>query len=166
MEEIQKLATTPTDSDEVKRAFLFTCMTGLAWIDIKLLKWENINEGIMTIQRKKLSEEADPLTINLNNAAMKILGKPGKKNEFVFDLPTANGCNKTLKAWVKRAGIKKKITWHNGRHSFGTNLIFLGADVIVASSLLGHSTLRHTQRYLRAANELKQRATDKLNIEV
>jgi hypothetical protein len=61
MEEIQKLATTATESDEVKRAFLFTCMTGLAWIDIKLLKWENINEGVMTIQRKKLSEEADPL---------------------------------------------------------------------------------------------------------
>jgi site-specific recombinase XerD len=62
--------------------------------------------------------------------------------------------------------LRKKSPGTTGRHSFGTNLIFLGADVIVASSLLGHSTLRHTQRYLRAANELKQRATDKLNIEV
>src|SRR6185369_13809706 len=166
MGEIQKLAATQTESDEVKRAFLFTCMTGLAWVDVKLLQWKNISEGTMTINRKKLSEESEPVTINLNDAATKLIGHPGKKDEFVFDLPTANGCNKTLKAWVKRAGIKKKITWHNGRHSFGTNLIFLGADVIVASSLLGHSTLRHTQRYLRAANELKQRATDKLNIEV
>lgn len=166
LEEIQRLAITPIESNEVRRAFLLTCMTGLAWIDIKLLKWSNLSDGMMTVSRKKLSEEAEPLAINLNNAAIKLIGTPGKKNELVFDLPTANGCNKTLKAWVKRAGIKKKITWHNGRHSFGTNLIFFGTDVVVASSLLGHSTLKHTQRYVKAANELKQRATDKLNIEL
>jgi len=165
LEEIQHLAAAPTDSSEVRRAFLFTCMTGLAWIDVKLLKWSNISEGTMSINRKKLSEEAEAVTINLNDAAMKLIGNPDKRNEFVFDLPTANGANKTLKAWVKRAGIKKKITWHNGRHSFGTNLIYLGTDVIVASALLGHSTLKHTSRYVKAANELKQRATDKLNIE-
>jgi site-specific recombinase XerD len=166
MEEIKRLNDTPTESDQVKRAFLFTCMTGLAWIDVKLLKWKNISEGVMTINRKKLSEEADAVTINLNDAAIKLIGNHGRKDELVFDLPTANGCNKTLKAWVKRAGIKKKITWHNGRHSFGTNLIYLGVDVIVASSLLGHSTLKHTQRYVKAANELKQRATDKINIDL
>jgi integrase/recombinase XerD len=166
LEEIQRLATTPTDSSEVRRAFLFTCMTGLAWVDVKLLKWNNISEGVMTISRKKLSEEGEPVMINLNDAAMKLIGNPGKKNEFVFDLPTANGANKTLKSLVNRAGIRKKITWHNGRHSFGTNLMFFGTDLLVASSLLGHSTLRHTQRYMKAANELKQRATDKINIDL
>jgi site-specific recombinase XerD len=64
---------------------------------------------------------------------------------------------------VRRAGIEKKITWHNARHSFGTNLIFHGADVTTASSLLGHTSLKHTRRYVHAANELKEKATDKLN---
>ena len=85
---------------------------------------------------------------------------------MVFDLPTANGANKTLKAWVKRAGITKKITWHNARHSFGTNIVYHGAATSTASSLLGHSSMKYTQRYVNAANDLKERSTDKLNIEL
>jgi integrase/recombinase XerD len=165
MQEIQQLSTTSTESIEVKRAFLFSCLTGLRWIDITGLKWSNINikNRYLTMQQSKTDKG---VTINLNDTAIKLLGKPGKADAFVFELPTANGANKSLKAWVKRAGIEKKITWHNARHSFGTNLIFFGADVTTASNLLGHSTLKHTQRYVKAAGELKERATDALNIEM
>lgn len=161
LEEIQTLAKTKTESGEVKRAFLFCCVTGLRWIDVKGLTWENINGKVMTVSQSK-TENA--VTINLNNTAVELLGKKKRgEDELVFDLPTANGANKTIKLWVKRAGINKKITFHNARHSFGTNLIYMGADVTTASSLLGHSTLKHTQRYIKAANELKERATDTLN---
>ena len=71
-----------------------------------------------------------------------------------------------MKAWVKRAGINKKITWHNLRHSYGTNLILNDVDVVTASKLLGHATLAHTNRYVDTAAELKQKATDKINIEL
>lgn len=165
LEEIQKLANTPTEGTEVKRAFLFSCVTGLRWIDVSSLTWEDINlqAGYMNIRQSKTEKD---IRINLNDTAQKILGKAQKDAEKVFNLPTANGCNKTVKLWVKRAGIKKKITWHNARHSFGTNLIFFGTDLITASSLLGHASLKHTQRYVQAANELKERATDKLNIQL
>lgn len=168
IEEIQLLANTPTDSGEVKRAALFSCVTGFAWIDVKKLQWDHVNlqAGYMVKGREKNDGEVEDVYINLNDTAKKLLGEPGKPNEYVFDLPTANGCNKTVKLWVKRAEIKKKITWHNFRHSFGTNLIFLGTDVITASELLGHTSLKHTQRYVKAANEMKQRATDKLNIQL
>jgi site-specific recombinase XerD len=149
----------------VKRAFLFSCVTGLRWIDVSSLKWKNINlqNHYLDIQQTKTEKD---LRINLNETAIKLLDKKGKPEEKVFILPTANGANKTLKAWVKRAGIDKKITWHNARHSFGTNLIYFGADVTTASSLLGHSTLKHTQRYVKAASELKQKATDTLNFDL
>jgi integrase/recombinase XerD len=165
LEEIQTLANTPTDGAEVKRAFLFSCVTGLRWIDVYNLTWENINlqAGYMSVKQAKTERE---IRINLNDTARKILGKADKDTAKVFDLPTANGCNKTLKLWVKRAGIKKKITWHNARHSFGTNLIFWGTDLVTASALLGHASLKHTQRYVQAANELKERATDKLNFKL
>lgn len=168
VEEIQLLAQTPTESDQVKRAALFSCVTGFAWVDVKKLKWGHINlqAGTVVKMREKNDGEVDAVYINLNDAAKKLVGKPGKPDEFVFNLPTANGCNKTLRAWVKRAKIQKKITWHNLRHSFGTNLIFLGEDITTASELLGHTSLKHTQRYVRAANEMKQRATDKLNIKL
>ncbi len=162
LDEIRLLYNTPTESDQVKRAALFSCLTGLRWIDVSTLKWKNVN-----IKNKYLvnpqSKTDQEVHINLNERAIELLGKAGKPDDLLFILPTANGANKTVKAWVKRAGIQKEITWHNFRHSFGTNLIFHGADVTTASNLLGHSTLKHTQRYVKAAKELKEKATDSLN---
>jgi integrase/recombinase XerD len=168
LEEIQLLANTPTDAAEVKRAALFSCATGYAWIDVKMLKWEHVNlqAGYVVKGREKNDGEVEEVYTNLNDTAKKLLGEPGKPGDYVFDLPTANGCNKSVKLWVKRAGIQKKITWHNFRHSVGTLLVFMGADLITVSELLGHTSLKYTKRYVRAANEMKQRATDKLNIEL
>jgi integrase len=140
-------------------------MTGLRWCDVKALAWGSINldSKKMNIRQEKTGED---VSTPLNVAAIKLLGEPGKPSDHVFNLPTANGANKTVKAWVKRAGIDKKITWHNARHSFGTNLIYQDVDVLTASKLLGHTSMKHTQRYVDAAAEMKQKATDKLNIEI
>jgi len=163
LEEITLLANTPIQSNEVKRAFLFSCMTGLRWIDVKNLKWKHIKGNNLDLRQSKTGED---LSQPLNDTAMKLLGEAGNAASNVFDLPTANGANKTIKAWVKRAGIDKKITWHNARHSAGTNMILTGTDVVTASKLLGHTTLKHTQRYVDTARELKEAATSKLNINI
>lgn len=101
--------------------------------------------------------------IPLNEIAIKILENCNKENEFVFKLPSANGSNKLQKSWVNKAGIVKKITWHNARHSFGTNLVLMDTNIVTTSQLLGHTSLKHTQRYLHLATQLKERATDKLS---
>lgn len=165
LDELKTLSTTPTESSEIRRAFLFTCVTGLRWIDIKALKWENINIDTrqMNVEQSKTGEN---VSTPLNDTAIKLLGKTGINNDFVFKLPSANGANKTLKAWVNRAKITKKITWHNGRHSFGTNLIYNDVDILTASKLLGHTSIKHTQRYVKASEEMKQMATEKVNIEM
>lgn len=165
LDELKTLAATPTESTEVRRAFLFCCVSGLRWIDVKPLKWQNINIASrqMIISQSKTGE---PVGTPLNDTAIKLLGESGESGERIFTLPTANGANKTLKAWVKRAGISKAITWHNGRHSFGTNLIFNDVDVLTASKLLGHTSMKHTQRYVRASEEMKQAATNKINFDL
>jgi site-specific recombinase XerD len=166
--EIKTLAATSIESTEVKRAALFSCVTGLAWVDVKALTWEKIKlEGcMMEIVRAKQEANNVTVSISLNATAITLLGEAGEPTAKVFTLPTANGANKTLKAWVKRAGIDKKITWHNLRHSFGTNLILNGVDVVTSSKLLGHGTLAQTNRYVDTAAELKRKATDKINIEL
>ena len=165
IDELKILAATDTESSEVRRAFLFSCVTGLRWCDIKLLKWRNIkiNSKKMEVTQTKTDET---VSIPLNDTALKLLGIAGKQEMLVFNLPSANGANKTLKAWIKRAKIEKAITWHNARHSFGTNLIYNDVDVLTASKLLGHTSMKHTQRYVKAAEEMKQTATDKINIEL
>jgi integrase/recombinase XerD len=163
LDELKRLGATPTESNEVRRAFLFSCVTGLRWCDIKVLQWGNIDGNNLSIIQSKTGAE---VKIPLNETALNLLDKPKKKNEFVFDLPTANGANKTLKAWVKRAKIDKAITWHNARHSFGTNLIFNEVDILTTSKLLGHSSMKHTQRYVDASNEMKENATKAINIDL
>jgi integrase/recombinase XerD len=165
LEELKLLSETPIQSAEIKKAFLFTCVTGLRWCDIKELKWKNINlkDKILCLTQSKTGED---VSVPLNDTALKLLGQAGKPGMNVFTLPSSNGCNKTLKGWVERAGITKHITWHNGRHSFGTNLIYNDVDVLTASKLLGHNSLRHTQRYVNTAAEMKQKATNKINIDI
>lgn len=71
-------------------------------------------------------------------------------------------CNKALKRWVARAGIDKHITWHCGRLSFAVNILNNGANIKTVASLPGHSGLKHTEKYTRAVDELKQKAIDSL----
>lgn len=166
IDEIKKLLEKPTESTEVRRAAIFSLMTGLAWVDVKNLKWANIDIETKSFKNSQRSKTDEPIIVPLNSAAIKALGVPGKDDQFVFELPTANGANKTLKAWVKRAGINKKITWHNLRHSAGTNLAYNGVDLLTISKILSHSSTKHTMRYVDAANEMKIKATDLLNIEI
>lgn len=160
--EIKILSDTPTESTEVKKAFLFCCMTGLRWCDVKSLTWKNLdlNNRFLTITQAKTGEV---VTNPLNESALKLLPTIGQREQLVFNLPSADGANKTLKAWIKRAKINKLITWHNSRHSYGTNLILNEVDILTTSKLLGHTSMKHTQRYVKASDEMKQRATDKLN---
>jgi integrase/recombinase XerD len=57
--------------------------------------------------------------------------------------------NRCLKRFCRRAGIKKTITCHCFRHSFGTHLLENGAGIKEVSELLGHEDLTTTERYTR-----------------
>jgi site-specific recombinase XerD len=77
-------------------------------------------------------------------------------------MPSLECSEKALRHWVARAGIEKHITWHCGRHSFATNLLSNGANIKVVSELLGHSSLKFTQKYLRALDDQKKAAINSL----
>ena len=136
-------------------------MTGLRFVDVKALTWEaiDLNQRIMKVKQSKTGKI---VTVSLNSTALDILGQEGGKKVLVFTLGSSNGCNKSLSALVKRAGIKKHITFHCGRHSFGTNLVYFGTDIHTTSRLLGHASLAQTNRYVRASRELAEKAVDSL----
>lgn len=158
-EEIQILANTKCDNDIIKRAALYCCMTGLRFCDVNVLKWKNIQKNAMRLTQLKTGRE---VLVNLNASATTLLGKRGKPEDRVFALPSYTTCKKIVLRWVKAAKIDKHISWHCFRHSFGTNLIIHGADVRSASSLLGHSSLIETQKYVRLVDSLKEDAVSKL----
>jgi integrase len=158
-EEIQQMAQTEAGNDDVKRAFLFSCLTGLRFCDVSVLSWKNIQNGILKFKQQKTGTD---VTVNLNQSAINLIGQRGKSNDKVFNLPSHTGCSKSLKTWTNRAGIDKHITWHCARHSFATGLIYYGCDVKTASTLLGHNSLAYTDRYVREVQQLKENAVNKL----
>jgi site-specific recombinase XerD len=160
-EEIQLLAATPCGNPEVKRAFIFSLFTGLRYCDIINLRWKCIDfkNGLLNIIQQKTSEQ---VTLELHESSLKILGKATKPNDLIFSLPSHTACSKNLKNWMAKAGINKKITWHCARHSFATNLIIHGADLNTASKLLGHNSLRYTERYSHIVKSLKVKAIQNL----
>ena len=80
------------------------------------------------------------------------------QNSFIFNLPSYESCSKSAKRWVKRAGINKHISWHCARHSFAVNILNIGANIKTVASLLGHSGLKHTEKYTRDVDKLKSEA--------
>ncbi|MCK9639989.1 MAG: site-specific integrase [Prolixibacteraceae bacterium] len=161
--EIALLAKTPCQNLNIKRAFILSCCTGLRWCDVKALKYSDIDfaSGKMTVDQQKTGQK---VIVDLNPTAKKLIGEPGDPQTLVFELPSYFGCRKTVKAWVERAKIKKSITWHCARHSYGVNLLTSKQhpDIKTVSSLLGHSTLKHTEKYTRVVDELKKKAVNAL----
>ena len=162
LDEIRLLKDTPVSNDNIRRAALLSAVTGLAWIDVKTLTWDQIRNGTMRIVRTKQANDNYSFDIPLNETAIELLGAPSKG--LVFDLPTPDGANKVLKGWVAKAGIDKKITWHNLRHSFGTNLMINGVDLLTTSRLMVHTSTHHTARYIKTIESMKIEATNKLNL--
>ena len=162
-DEIVQLAKTPCQNNILKRAFLFCCSTGLRFVDVKALKYKDIDfaSNRMMIDQQKTGKMA---IVDLNSTAIKMVGNIDSPNDYIFELPSSEGSNKTLQAWVKRAGIDKKITWHCARHSFAVNLLTSSAhpDIKTVSSTLGHTSLKHTEKYTRVIDSLKKKAINSL----
>ena len=58
--------------------------------------------------------------------------------------------------------LAQPITFHCARHSFAVNILNNGANIKTVASLLGHSGLKHTEKYTRAVDKLKEEAINSL----
>ena len=170
-EEIQKLMDThyQFEKENVRNAFIFCLYTGMRFCDVKDLRYSNIdyaNKLLRFEQDKTKGHSAHSwVTIPLNDGLIHLVGMPKEgetKESLVFNLPSYESCCKSVKRWVKRAGIDKHISWHCARHSFAVNILNNGANIKTVASLLGHSGLKHTEKYTRAVDKLKEDAINSL----
>jgi integrase len=163
VDEYLMLLNTPCANQEVNAAFTFCCYTGLRWVDVKKLEWNDIRENVL-ITRIIQAKTGRPVTLTLHPIAKAVLEKQrlkvqpslSNRNRFVFSLPTADGANKSLEQWVKDAGIEKHITWSCARLSFSILLQDKNVDDATVAYLMGHATtdqVRRTYKRHRPKNQ-------------
>lgn len=171
LEEIERLISThyTGESVNIRRAFIFCLYCGLRWCDVKDLTFANVDfsNRLLKFEQAKTKghSTASSVVIPLNDGLLSLIGQPstdGNRDEVIFPLPSYNMCLKALRRWTKRAGIEKHITWHCARHSFAVNILNNGANIKTVASLLGHSGLKHTEKYTRAVDSLKEAAINSL----
>jgi integrase len=163
LDELKLLAKTDCKFPLLKRAFIFSCLTGLRWSDVHKLQWSEIqeNQGKYLINfRQKKTKERNYLP--LSEQAFNHLGERGLDEEKVFNLPLYNArFNKQLQAWGKLADVNKKITFHSSRHTFAVTLLSLGTPIFTLQKLLGHTNISSTMRYANIVDDAK---VDAMNV--
>lgn len=169
LEELNAMYNTECDNKLLKRAFIFSALTGLRWSDIKKLVWSEVQHsqemGYFIRFRQKKTKGAE--TLPISDEAYNLLGDRSTGEEQIFgDLSYSAWNNVKLRDWAKAAGIKRHITFHTGRHTNATLLLTSGADVYTVSKMLGHRELKTTQRYTHVIDMKKVEAANTIKLKL
>mgnify|MGYP003447429998 CR=1 FL=1 len=152
----------------MKRAALFSALTGLRFSDIKNLVWREIHHStengysIHFTQQKTKGVEVLPIS----EQAYSLLGERKEPTDKVFEGLTYSAYeNKHLYQWIGAAGITKDITFHCFRHTFATLQLSKGTDIYTVSKMLGHRKIKTTQIYAKIIDQTKRDAADKIKLD-
>jgi integrase/recombinase XerD len=164
IEELKQLEKVECRYEVLKRAFLFSCLTGLRWSDIHKLKWKEVHftnkiGRVHYYQQKTKNLEY----LDISEEALSYLGEKSNDENKPFEgLKYSSYFNVALTQWMLKAGITKHITFHCARHTHATLLLTNGVDIYTVSKLLGHKEIKTTQIYARIIDKKKKEAVNKI----
>lgn len=166
LDELKRLVETPCTNPVLKRAALFSALTGLRHSDIRKMKWGEIEEkdGKFTLKYTiQKTSKYDELPIS--EQAMQLCGERRNPDEFVFDgLVYSAYANKALAQWLGTAGITRDVTFHCFRHTFATLQLASGTQITTIQKMLGHKNIGTTLVYAKTLEEAKREAAEKIKI--
>ena len=168
VEELKTLISTPCRYDIVKKAFLFSCFTGLRYSDMKSLLWSEVHTAAdgktLYIEHRQVKTKKT-VTIPLSDEALRWMPKQQEGVDQVFhELKISTGTvEDVLKEWMKDCKIDKHITYHCSRHTAATTLLTLGANLYVVSKLMGHSSIQMTEVYAKIVDQKKVETMNLVN---
>lgn len=162
LEEVKAMAAAECKYPILRRAFLFSCLTGLRKSDIEKMTWQEVREenGRVRIVFKQQKTQGQEY-LDITAQAVPYLGERGTDDEKVFQgFYYSSYLLMELKRWAVRAGITKDITFHSARHTFAVLMMTLGAEIYTVQKLLGHREIHTTQIYAKIIDKKKQEAVD------
>lgn len=161
IETLHNIVLTPSKLDRCRDLFLFSCYTGLSYIDLINLCPDNIALGIdgelwLRTSRQKTETKVNiPLLLQ----AIAILEKYRADSALMARnrvLPYL--CNQKVNEYLKKiatiSNINKAITFHVARHTFATTVTLNnGIPIETVSKMLGHNKLSTTQIYVHVLDK-------------
>lgn len=154
-EELDKFILVEPSVKQQKRTkdlFLFACFTGISYVDMKNLKYDDIKtaeDGSQWIISKRQKTKVK-YQVRLLDIPLAIIEKyRGHRTDGkVFTVPPRMTVHAGLNAMAKKCGITKKLSVHQSRHTFAS-LITLseGVPIETVSRMLGHEHITTTQGY-------------------
>lgn len=149
--------------------FVFSAFTGLAFIDLKELKYENIvdinGSKWIVSQRHKTNI---PFQVKLLEVPYQVIIRYQHQGEYVFEQMEYATMAKRIHRVMEEVGIRKRISFHCARHTFAVLALNKGMPIESLSRLLGHTNITTTQIYAKITmhklEEDMNRLAEKLNI--
>lgn len=164
--------------------FLLSCYTGLRYSDVSRMAKDKIIETdrgykIDMVSKKndkdillplyklfpsdsRLTKPEQIIKNHFDQHQRKYTNRPFYDDIHFFKDLTEPYVNRQLKIIAAKAGIKKNLTTHVGRHTFGTHMVQL-VDVTIVQKLMQHSKLKETMIYVHLSNNIIEKALEKVN---
>ena len=160
VEELEKLKKTPLKSNALnvtRDMFLFSCFTGLSYIDLFNLTYRQILKGDdnmqwLSISRRKNDNDCQ---IPLLKEALQLIEKykGTGSGDRVFPMKSCSLMNTQLKKIASLCGIERHLTFHMSRHTFATETcLSQGVPIGTVGKMMGHKKLDTTEGYAKVTD--------------
>ena len=140
----------------IKDMFLMSAFTGLAFTDVSQLTEDHIvtdNDGNKWIrkprQKTKLMSNIPLLDVPLAIIEKYQGDKKAAKKGVLLPIPCNQVMNRYLKEIAEICKINKHLTMHTARHTYATLCLSQGVSLKNVSKMLGHASVKMTERYAR-----------------
>ena len=155
LEELRSVCSLSLPSESlslVRDLFVFSCYTGLSYVDIRDLRFENLqhidNEIWVNTSRRKTGTAVGVRLFDIPLSIMARRSGSQPDDGRIFRVPTNGYCNMCLRRIMEQAGISRRVTFHTARHTFATSVTLgQGMRIETISKLLGHKSINTTQIY-------------------
>lgn len=164
-QELYNLSNAHCEIPVLKRATLFSCLTGLRFSDIKGLSWDNIVpnlEGNGYNIRTRIQKTETEATMPLSPDALELCSP--REHGSVFKGFNRNMLYGPLKRWLQEAGITKRISFHCFRHTYAILQLANGTDIYTVSKMLTHKHVTTTEIYLELLEDTKTQTIGRIQI--
>lgn len=164
LEEVRTLYATPCNVPQLRKAAIFSCLTGLRISDILQLRWENVRtyaDGGKYIEFKCQKTQRKTI-VPMSQETYEFI-QP-ETHPLIFKGLKREHTQRELRDWIKECGIEKHITFHCFRHTYASLQLEMGTDIYTVQHLLNHKNVTTTQIYVSHAEPKLREAAEKITL--